>query len=96
MTWPPRNDVLACVHDESLQAEHSIETEFDGESDPRFREQLRRIRKEHIAAGAPRSIRWIYFRSPDSTWAGECGSAGWLLWDPELERQLDYEETVIS
>jgi len=51
---------------------------------------------EHMARGAPQSIRWIYFRSPAPTWAGECGSAGWLLWDPDAEQQVHYQETVIS
>ena len=57
---------------------------------------LRSVRADYIREGAPESIRWIFFRSPDSTWENLCGREGWLLVDEESRRQFNFLETAMN
>ena len=44
----------------------------------------------------PDQLAWFYFRSPNSTWETECGTAGWMLVCDRCNRQVDYFAEVIS
>jgi hypothetical protein len=38
----------------------------------------------------------FYFKSPEETWSGLCGTAGWIVVCFDCKKQIDYFEEVIS
>ncbi|MBK8293722.1 MAG: hypothetical protein IPK93_02705 [Solirubrobacterales bacterium] len=86
----PIEDVRECMRSGSLQRDGHAWT------DPEVDFDLVTSKRGAIEAGAPASIKWIYFRSPPSTWEGLCGREGWLLIDPETCFQFDFSMTVMN
>lgn len=39
---------------------------------------------------------WVWFTSPEWTWAALCGRAGWMLWNPETGEQFHFHCEVIN
>lgn len=78
----PWKDVHASENDTKLQQEHPVE-KGQGMYGSRAR----------VCPGCrtpARYLRWVYFRSPDETWANLCGRAGWLTICEWCEMQVDF------
>jgi hypothetical protein len=86
----PIADIEASIADEELQR-----TAY-GELDRRTRAGLDAVRGETVGENAPESIRWVYFRSPESSWCQEAGVEGWLLYDAHSKEQHAFMMTAIS
>ena len=87
----PPEDVEACHSDQVLQRKHSY-----AELNLELKREMGARRKEVVQAGASKATRWIYFSSPSSTWEHLCGSAGWLLYDPQSRHQHDFILTLMN
>ncbi|MCB8971483.1 MAG: hypothetical protein M9964_08630 [Solirubrobacterales bacterium] len=87
----PPEDVAASIADGSLQGRHRT-TELD----PGIQSDMEEARQRVVAEGASPLTRWIYFSSPSWTWEQLCGREGWLLYDPESERQFQFVMTVMN
>lgn len=81
----------ASAADHGLQREHKFE-----KLDARGRAHLAYLKAEAMKQGTPERARWIYFRSPDWTWASECGREGWLLYDHETRTQHAFSMTAMN
>lgn len=88
--YPPE-DVAASAADPDLQRQHPLANLSSDE-----RENLDFIRTKALAGGAPVTTEWIYFSSPEWTWASECGREGWLLYDFESRKQHAFVMTVMN
>ena len=87
----PEEDVAASLADQMLPREHSLD-----ELDPEMKAEIEQIRLRRIDEGFSEEIRWIYFRSPETTWQALCGRADWLLYDPSTRTQLDFRLTLMN
>ena len=86
----PIEDALACLRDDILQGKNQLPI------DPEFESELATILQAAIKDGAPESVVWTYFRSPEWTWEKLCGREGWLLVDPATGDQFDFFMTVMN
>lgn len=87
----PDEDVRASIADQQLQREHRLE-----DLHAASRNQMEAMKSRALAQGASPRTEWIYFESPQNTWEGLCGRAGWLLYDPESRKQYEFLLEVIS
>ncbi len=87
--FPPEH-VEASVNDGELQRDKLRAL------DDRTRKGLELLRIETLGTEAGDRITWVYFRSPDWSWAQEAGVEGWLLYDPETKQQHAFLTTAIS
>lgn len=86
----PPEDVEASLNDVELQREQLRAL------DDRMRRSLDLVRMETLGTEPSEQITWVYFRSPDSSWAQEAGIEGWLLYDREAKEQRAFMMTAIS
>ena len=88
----PISDIEASRADRRLQAEHSL-----AEARRTLGVQLQQAEAQTLLRGvSAQGLEWIYFRSPEWTWAKLCGREGWLLWEPQTREQHAFVATVMN
>lgn len=87
----PTADIEACLADPALQRENSIARLPESE-----RAALAKRRDQALARGAPDTVEWVYFTSPEWTWQHLCGRAGHLLYDRGTATQYEFICTIMN
>jgi excisionase family DNA binding protein len=84
----PWHQVNVARADHDLQSRHSIDT-----AKSQYHAEARPCPK---CDTPPDQLTWIYFRSPEGTWAHKCGRAGWLVVCDSCRIQTDFFLELMS
>jgi len=87
----PGEHVHSCFEDTALQRNQRADFASLPERAAMVSQRDAAIRK-----GAGSRTEWIWFESPKVTWEMLCGRAGWLLYDPDSRKQLDFRLVCLN